>query len=195
MKEVGVKVFPRNESEMFIAPGAIHTFNTPTGKIELYATAFEKLGFDPLPNYVPHEEPAHGFFRLNYGRAPMHTFSRTTNNPHLHDLMSENTVWVNPQVAQEQGIVAGQDIWLENQDGVVSTFPIKVRITERIGLDSVYMVHGFGHTDKRLERSYGRGVSDTELITRVHVDPLMGGTGMRGNFVKFRLSDPSEKEV
>lgn len=195
MMEVGVKVFPRNESEMFIAPDATRTFNTPTGKIELYATAFEKQGFDPLPRYVPHEEPAHGFFRLNYGRAPMHTFSRTTNNPLLHDLMSENTVWVNPQIAQEHGIVAGQDVWLENQDGVVSTFPIKVRVTERIGLDSVYMVHGFGHTDKRLERSFGRGASDTELITRVHVDPLMGGTGMRGNFVKFRLSDPRGKEV
>lgn len=195
MMGLGVKVFPRNESEMFIAPGANHKFNTPTGKIELYATAFEKLGFDPLPKYVPHEEPAEGFYRLNYGRAPMHTFSRTANNPLLHDLMSENTVWVNPIIAQVQGIAAGQEVWLENQDGAVSSSSIKVRVTERIGLDSVYMVHGFGHTDKRLKRSFGKGISDTELITRVHVDPLMGGTGMRGNFVKFRLSDPNSKEV
>ena len=29
-------------------------FGTPTGKVELYATVFEKLGYDPLPRF---EEP------------------------------------------------------------------------------------------------------------------------------------------
>jgi hypothetical protein len=27
-------------------------------------------------------------------------------------------------------------------------------------------------------------VSDTELMTRVKIDPIMGGTGMRVNFVR-----------
>ena len=47
------------------------------------------------------------------------------------------------------------------------------------------MVHGFGHADKKLSRTYGRGASDTKLITNVMLDPIMGGTGMRGNFVTF----------
>ncbi|MCK7535188.1 MAG: hypothetical protein MZV63_31490 [Marinilabiliales bacterium] len=47
------------------------------------------------------EEPPDGYYRLIYGRAPMHTFSRTSNNPNLTDLMDENTVWVNPKVAKE----------------------------------------------------------------------------------------------
>ena len=85
----------------------------------------------------------------------------------------------------------GQEIWLKNQDGVVSSFPIQVRITERIRWDSVYMVHGFGHTDRRLSRSFGKGASDAELITRVMTDPEMGGTGMRGNFVTFLLEAPA----
>ncbi len=195
LMEVGVKVFPRNENEMFLTEGENRTFATPTGKIELYATAFEKLGFDPLPKYTPHEEPPMGFYRLNYGRAPMHTFGRTANNPLLNDLMEENTLWVNPDVAQNNNLSAGQEVWLENQDGIISSFPIKVRVTERIGFDSVYMVHGFGHNDNRLKRSYGKGISDTELITRVHVDQLMGGTGMRGNFVKFILSNPNNMEI
>ncbi len=74
---------------------------------------------------------------------------------------------------------------LMNQDGVKSEFPIKVRVTERISWDSVYMVHGFGHADKKLKRAYGRGASDTKLITNVMLDPIMGGTGMRSNFVTF----------
>lgn len=85
------------------------------------------------------------------------------------------------------GIENGQPVFLENQEGVVSEFQIKVRITERIRFDSVYMVHGFGHSDKKMSRAFGKGASDSQLITRVLIDPIMGGTGMRGNFVTFRF--------
>jgi thiosulfate reductase/polysulfide reductase chain A len=47
------------------------------------------------------------------------------------------------------------------------------------------MVHGFGHAQKQMLRCYGKGASDTQLISKILVDPLMGGTGMRGNFVTF----------
>ena len=57
-----------------------------------------------MPTYTAHEEPTEGFYRLIYGRAPMHTFSRTSNNPMLADLMPENNVWVNPKVARDLGI-------------------------------------------------------------------------------------------
>jgi len=124
----------------------------------------------------------------------MHTFSRTSNNPYLFDLMDENLLWVNPKVAKQWYLKNGQEVFLENQDGVRSQFPIKVRITERIRWDSVYMVHGFGHADKKLSRTYGRGASDAKLITNVMLDPIMGGTGMRGNFVTFIL-DKAETEV
>jgi thiosulfate reductase/polysulfide reductase chain A len=71
---------------------------------------------------------------------------------------------------------------------------VKVRITERIRWDSVYIVHGFGNDHPKLRRSYGRGASDADLITRVHIDPIMGGTGMRGNFVTF-IVEPEEEPV
>jgi len=95
-------------------------------------------------------------------------------------------------VAKLWGLKSNQYIWLQNQDSIVSTFPIKVRITERIRWDSVYMVHGFGHATKQLSRAYSRGVSDTQMISKVMLDPIMGGTGMRGNFVTFLLEKPEE---
>jgi thiosulfate reductase/polysulfide reductase chain A len=109
--------------------------------------------------------------------------------------MQENDVWVNPKVARIWGIRNGQYIYLENQDGIRSSFPIKVRVTERIRHDSVYMVHGFGHSNKKLSRAYGKGASDSELITKVHVDPIMGGTGMRGNFVTFKFEAAEKEDV
>ncbi|HAG15334.1 MAG TPA: nitrate reductase [Bacteroidales bacterium] len=194
MQKIGVKKFDREEDNLYSLNGEDYEFNTNTGKIELYSTALEEEGFDPMPKYTAHPEPEAGFYRLNYGRAPMHTFSRTANNPQLFELMEENVVWVNPKIAEEWSLANGQEVWLENQDGVVTEFPIKVRVTERIRFDSVYMVHGFGHSKKQLSRAYGRGASDTQLVTRVMLDPIMGGTGMRGNFVTFHTSKP-EKTV
>jgi thiosulfate reductase/polysulfide reductase chain A len=194
MKRIGVKTFDRELDDLYYTDNEIIEFPTDSGKIELYSTYFEQYGFDPLPKYVAHEEPPPGYYRLNYGRAPMHTFSRTSNNPNLTDLMDENTLWINPKVAKEWGIKTDQMVWLRNQDEVVSEFPVKVRVTERIRWDSVYMVHGFGHARKQMKRCYGKGASDTQLITKVLNDPIMGGTGMRGNFVTF-ITEKSETEV
>jgi thiosulfate reductase/polysulfide reductase chain A len=194
MQRAGVKNFDRETDDLYFAEDEAVQFPTDSGKIELYSTYFEQSGFDPLPKYVPHDEPAEGYYRLIYGRAPMHTFSRTSNNPNLTDLMDENTVWINPRVAKEWGLKKDQYIWLKNQDDVVSEFPVKVRVTERIRWDSVYMVHGFGHARKQMKRCYGKGASDTQLITKVLNDPIMGGTGMRGNFVTF-ITEKAETEV
>ena len=178
---------------MYLKDGQPYEFATESGKIEFYSRNLAKLGFDPMPVYTAHEGPDPSFYRLNYGRSPMHTFSRTVNNPNLSDLTEENKLWVNPKVARIEGLKTNQKVWLENQDGVISTFPIKVRVTERIRWDSVYMYHGFGHNNKKLSRAHGKGASDTELVTKVSIDPLMGGTGMRGNFVKFLTEDPHKK--
>lgn len=195
MKKRGVKTFERDADDIYIAEDEQAEFSTDSGKIELWSAYFEQMGFDPLPKYTPHEEPPEGFYRLIYGRAPMHTFSRTSNNPNLTDLMDENSVWVNPKVAKEWGLSGDQYIWLKNQDDVVSDFPVKVRITERIRWDSVYMVHGFGHHQKQMTRCFGKGASDTQLITKVMTDPVMGGTGMRGNFVTFVTEKPGKEAV
>jgi len=196
MKKIGVKKYKREYEDLYLLENLIdYEFNTNTGKIELYSTELELEGFDPIPQYTQHPEPPSGYYRLNYGRAPMHTFSRTSNNPNLFDLMDENSVWVNPKVAALWELKKDEYVWLKNQDGVVTDFPIKVRVTERIRWDSVYMVHGFGHNNKKLTRAYGRGASDSKLITKVMEDPIMGGTGMRGNFVTFLKEDPNREEI
>lgn len=194
MKKIGVKNFKRKSGPLYLKKGEKYEFPTPSGKIEFYSEDLASQGLDPMPVYTAHKTPDQGFYRLNYGRSPMHTFSRTINNPNLSDLTEENTLWVNPKVARIENLGNGQEVWLENQDGVVSSFPIKVRVTERIRWDSVYMYHGFGHANKKLSRAHAKGASDTQLITDIKIDPLMGGTGLRGNFVKILIDNPS-KEV
>ena len=184
MKKKGVLVLEDQKHPLFFEDGAEPAFDTPSGKIELASSTLASYGFDAVPQYTPHEEPPEGYYRLIYGRAPTHTFGRTTNNPILAETMLENEVWLNPTVAKLNGIRNGEYVVLLNQDGVRSN-KIKAKVTERIRHDCVYMVHGCGHTDKRMRRTYLRGADDTSLVTRVKVDPIMGGTGMRGNFVTF----------
>ncbi len=190
MEKIGVKNYPRKSGSMYLKENENHTFHTSSGKIELYSQTLKDLGFDPMPVYTKHPEPPQGFYRLNFGRSPVHTFSRTINSPYLNDLQDENKLWVNPKVARILELKNEQEVWLKNQDNIVSTFPIKVRVTERVRWDSVYMVHGFGHDNKKLSRSHGKGINDTLLISEVTTDPIMGGTGMRGNFVAILTENP-----
>lgn len=97
-------------------------------------------------------------------------------------MMDENEVWINADSAARLGLTHGRYVRLRNQDGVVSN-RVRVKVTERIRPDCVYLVHGFGHTARGLSGPYLKGASDAQLITRYEIDPLMGGTGMNVNFV------------
>ena len=96
--------------------------------------------------------------------------------------MPENTVWVHPAAAGQLGVSNGEYVRLQNPDGVQSN-RIRVRVTQRIRPDSVFMVHGFGHTATRLRLAQGAGADDAELMHNIKIDPIMGGTGMRASFV------------
>jgi len=185
MKKLGVKNMERKDP-LYISKGEDYKFPTDSKKIELYSDLLKDYGFDPVPVYTRHEEPPEGFYRLLYGRSPSHSFARTINNPILAQVNPENTVWVNAGIAKDWGLKNGEYVKLENQDGVISG-KIKVKVTERIRPDCVYMVHGFGSEQKKLKRAYNKGADDQALMTRVKVDPIMGGQAIHGNFVTFKV--------
>jgi len=83
------------------------------------------------------------------------------------------------------GLKDAEYVHLINQDGKKSISKIRLKLTERIRPDVVYMAHGFGQNDPRLEFAYRRGASANEMITHLTVDPIMGSTGFKNNFVTF----------
>jgi thiosulfate reductase/polysulfide reductase chain A len=184
------------QQPLYFEEGAVPEFYTDSGRIELYSQRLASHGFDPMPTYHEDEveEPPRGYYRLLYGRAPSHSFGRTTNNRLLSEVYDENTVWVNPDVAAMWGLVDGERVYLQNQDGVRSSYSAPVRVTGRIRADSVYMVHGYGRKPEKLRFVHGKGIDDNELITRYKTDPIMGGTGMNVNFVTFLRAEDVEAE-
>jgi len=181
MRKTGVIRGPR--VPVYFEEGLEPSFATPSGKIEIWSQRMEDAGLGGLPDYTPPEEPPAGMFRLLFGRAPMHTFGRTANNRFLASVERGNELWLNAQVAAGLGLKNGEMVVCVNQDGVRSE-PLPLKATERIRPDCVYLVHGYGHDAKGLSFARGRGASDSRLITRIRVDPAMGGTGMNVNFVR-----------
>jgi thiosulfate reductase / polysulfide reductase chain A len=159
-------------------------FATASGKIELFSEAMVKVGHPGLPSYEPTADAPAGMLRLVYGRSPVHTFGKTQNTPVLSELMPENALWINSDVAAGLGFKDGDKAMLQNQDGARSG-PVQVMATQRIRKDVVYMVHGFGHDAPGMKRAHKRGASDTALETKYVLDPISGGAGMRVNFVKL----------
>jgi thiosulfate reductase/polysulfide reductase chain A len=86
------------------------------------------------------------------------------------------------------GLADGENIILENKDGIRSITAIRVKVTTGIRQDCVYMAHGYGARASLLSQGFNRGVSDTYLMTRSKKDPISGVRGMRTNFVRFRKS-------
>ena len=183
LKRDGILLAPQKPT--VIEDGLDLKIATESGKIELYSERLAKAGYDPVPVFKRPAGPPPGYFRLLYGRAPGHTFGRTTNNRLLGELSHNDKLWLNAKVAADLGLSDGAVVRLVNQDGVKSE-PMEVKPTERIRNDCVYMVHGWGHTAKGLRYARGRGADDSQMVTRVDVDPVMGGTGMRVNFVAIQ---------
>jgi thiosulfate reductase/polysulfide reductase chain A len=172
------------EKPIYVEDGAELSFETPSGKVEFWSDQLAAKGFDPVPKYRAPASPPDGYFRLVTGRAPVHTFSRTQSNPLLVDLMRENEVWVNAGTAKKAGLASGAYVKLRNQDGVTSE-RIRVKATQRIRPDTLYMVYGFGQANRMMKFGGRRGASAAQLVTKYETDRLMGGTSIHSNFVTF----------
>jgi thiosulfate reductase/polysulfide reductase chain A len=174
----------------YLDPEQEFEWHTPSHKVELVSQQLADRGFAPLPIHTPEPVPKPGWFRLLYGRSPLHTFGRTQNNEVLFDIDPTNCVWLNPCCAKELGVKPGGPVMVENDRGQV-TGPLPLRVTDRVQKHTVYMVHGFGHRSPQLRLACCAGGSDTDVITNYAVDPITGSTGMRVQFVKVRPADPN----
>ncbi len=169
-------------------------FKTPSGKIEIISQVLTEAGQPSLKPYESPEKPAKGQFRLVFGRSPLHAHSHTINNPLLHELMPDNTLWINRRQAAKLGVAEGD--WLDViSDGVTGT--IKAHVTDFIHPEAVYMVHGFGRQVPLQTRAYHAGIADQKLMKGflTKMDPAGGGLCLCECFVTVRRSSKNPKRM
>ncbi|MFH1351026.1 MAG: molybdopterin-dependent oxidoreductase [Pseudomonadota bacterium] len=162
-------------------------FKTPSGKIEFVSSFLEENGIPSFKPYESPKKPEKGFYRLAFGRSPVHTHGQTQNNPVLHEIMPENTLWINDEEAQRLGIEDGALVEVISSDRSHSG-KIHARVTEFIHPEVVFMVHGFGRKVPWQTRGYNKGLGDYRFeVGLLNVfDPVGGANALLECFVMVK---------
>lgn len=160
-------------------------FPTPSGKIEVIAEKLESQGIPSLKPYTPPARPPEGMFRIVFGRSPVHTQGHTVNNPLLSEEMPENVLWLNTEAGSKMGIGEGETVEVSSD---AHRGRIKVKLTDFIHPEAVFMVHGFGHELPVETRALGKGLGD-HLLMEGGLDcwdPAGGAVAMQEHFVSVK---------
>jgi thiosulfate reductase/polysulfide reductase chain A len=161
-------------------------FPTPSGRIEFHSSVLAAAGLPDLPPFIP--PPAldgPDAFRLLFGRTAVHTHGQTQNNPLLHDLRSDNPLWMHPERAAALGIADGDRIEVSAAGTTAET---TVTVTPWIHPEAVFLLHGAGRTVPLQTRACGQGVADQRLQGgMLHVtDQAGGGIALGETVVRVR---------
>jgi thiosulfate reductase/polysulfide reductase chain A len=155
------------------------TFNTPSGKIEVYSETLANAGFSPWPTWEEPPQPEADKFYLLTGKVGQHTQFASQNNQLLHKYQDEPRLWMHPQAAQARGLVDNNLVEVTSEVGSVH---IILKVTEGIRPDCVYLTPGYGHLSKGMTTAYGVGGSDSMLHV-TYTDPISGGQALSQTFV------------
>ncbi len=175
VKAQGYAKIPKGEAAGF-------TWNTPSGKIELYSDTLAKVGFPGVPTWEEPPQPKEDQFYLLTGKVAQATQTGTQNNQLLHKYADEPRLWMNAKTAAKLGLVTDDWVEVTSEVGQIHT---KLLATQAIRPDCVYMTPGYGHLSKGLKTAYGIGASDSAVHV-THTDPISGGQALSQTFVTVK---------
>jgi anaerobic selenocysteine-containing dehydrogenase len=152
-------------------------FGTTTGKVELYSTVFEKLGYDPLPRYEePSETPvSNPELAKEY---PLTLITGGRFNPHYHSewrqiesarrLRPYPLVQIHPETARTLGIEEGDWVWIETVRGRVGQ---KATLFGGLKPNVVHAEHGWWYPELPGEEPWLHGVWESNINVVLDDDP------------------------
>jgi thiosulfate reductase/polysulfide reductase chain A len=155
------------------------TFNTPSGKIEVYSETLGNAGFSPWPAWEEPTVPGPNEFYLLSGKVGQHTQTATQNNKFLHQVEDNPRLWIHPKPAEARGIRTDDRVLVTSPVGQVE---VQALVTEAIRPDCVYMTVGYGQISKGLTTAYGNGASDSVLHV-TYTDPISGSQALSQTYV------------
>lgn len=177
-------------------------FKTPTGKIELYATRFEQLGYAPLPYY---EEPPESPLRTPKiaARYPLvlTTGARISfffNSEHrqlakLRKAQRDPVAEIHPESAARFGIANGTWMWIETPRGRIRQ---KAKVTDGIDPRVIHVQHGWWFPEQS-GPEYGVWTSNANLLTNNQppYDLAMGTYQLRALLCRVTPADAPDTDA
>jgi len=171
-------------------------FKTPTGRIELYSTRFEKLGYAPLPYYMePPESPistpevAEQFplVLTTGGRISFFFNSEHRQLGKLRKAQNDPIAEIHPETASRFGIANGNWMWIETRRGRMRQ---KAKLTTGIDPRVIHVQHGWWFPEQP-GPDYGVWTSNANLLTNNQppYDPAMGTYQLRALLCRVEAAD------
>ncbi len=124
-------------------------FATPTGRVELWSTAYNQFGEDPLPYYIepefspvskPELAEEYPLILTTGARTTAFFHSEHRQIPYLRELNPNPLLEINPITAQAKGIADGQWVRVWNMFGEAL---MKAKVTETVDEKTVHGQHGW----------------------------------------------------
>jgi anaerobic selenocysteine-containing dehydrogenase len=127
-------------------------FTTPTGKVEIYSTIFERHGYDPLPTYVePRESPLsspellkdYPYILITGGRTIEYYHSSGRQIKPLRKRLPDPEIEVHPETGQKEKIKEGDWVWVETPQIKEERVRLKVKLTDSVDPRVIHAQHGW----------------------------------------------------
>jgi anaerobic selenocysteine-containing dehydrogenase len=166
-------------------------FGTPTGKVELYSTVMESLGYDPLPYHrEPNESPystpelykEYPLVLSTGGRQPYYFHSQYRQTPLLRERQPNPIIQIHPETAGKLGIKEGDWVWIETKRG-------RIQQIARLfaGIDPrLVVVQASWWYPEDTSPEHGMWRSNANVLTSNEppYDPAIGATSLRALLCK-----------
>ena len=127
-------------------------FETPSGKVELFSSIFEKYGYDPLPSYVePPESPVstpelmkeYPFILISGSRYLEFFHSEGRQIPTLRKKSPDPEITIHIDAAKQIDVKHGDWVWVETPKVKGERVRFKAKVTDKINPKVVHAPHGW----------------------------------------------------
>lgn len=199
VKGMGITFNELKDKEYMVAPKKYRKyesngFNTPSGKVELYSTVFEKHGYDPLPSYTePLESPVSTPGLLPEYPLILTTGARDIEYYHsigkqvasLRKRVPEPVIELNPATAEKQNIKNGEWVWIETPRVKGERVKLKAKVTAAIAPGVVHAAHAWWFPERPAPE---HGCFDSNINVVLSCDPprepVCGSVPLRGTLCR-----------
>ncbi|MFW6105239.1 MAG: molybdopterin-containing oxidoreductase family protein [Chloroflexota bacterium] len=177
-------------------------FSTPTRKVELYCTMFEKWGYDPLPTYkeVP-ESPIskpelakeYPYILITGPRSPVFFHSEHRMIPWLRECHPDPIIEIHPDTAKKHGIEEGDWVYIETPRGRIKQ---RARMLPGISPQVVCIQHGWWFPEIKTP-DHGWDQSNANILTDNDpktLDIAFGASNLRTLMCKIYPVEQGEAE-
>jgi anaerobic selenocysteine-containing dehydrogenase len=170
-------------------------FDTPTGKVELYSTIFEKHDYDPLPTFIeppesPFSTPAllkdYPFILITGCRTIEYYHSSGRQISPLRERIPDPVVEIHPDTAGKEHIAHGDWVWIETPQIRGERVRLKAMLTTKLDPRMVHAQHGWWFPEKPAPE---HGCFDSNIDVVLSDDPpresICGSVPTRGTLCRI----------